>query len=97
MKTLLAFALLTTATTAVAWDRWDVESSGRNFGGGNEVEMRPRYNYDYTQRYRGDVDAGGNMQLRNPHTGNKLRGYVDDTGYGRLRDRDGNTWRVKPR
>jgi hypothetical protein len=29
--------------------------------------------------------------------GNTLRGYIEEDGYGKLRDLDGNTYRVKPK
>lgn len=93
MKALLTTALLfAVAGSAVAWDNWNIESRG-----GNEFEMRPRYDYDYTQRYRGEIESDGYTRMRNPYTGDTLRGYVEDDGYGRLRDSDGNTWKVRPR
>jgi len=86
MKIFLAISLVVTTTAAVAWDRWDIESTG-----GNEAEMKPRYNYDYSQRYRGEIESDGYTRMRNPYSGDRLRGYIDDDGFGRLRDSDGNS------
>jgi len=39
------------------------------------------------------VDRWGDVRLCN-YQGDTIRGTMDTDGYGRLRDQDGNTWRV---
>jgi hypothetical protein len=78
--------------TSVAFDdRWIIEGSDDN------LRMRKQHDYDYSNRYRGSRDEGGSTRLRNPYTGDTLRGHIDDDGYGYLRDWEGNRYRVRPR
>lgn len=62
-----------------------------------DVTVRPPYNYDPTQRYRGEIDKYGDVTVRNPYTGERLRGTVDRDGSGYLRDHYGNRYRIKER
>lgn len=88
LVTVVAFL---TCAPVVADEQWAIE------GYGDDVQMKPKYDYDYSRRYKGYMDEDGYTRLRNPYTGDTVRGYIDDDGYGRLRDSDGNTWRVRPR
>lgn len=65
------------------------------YTGNNNIEMRDKYNYDYSNKYRGSIDNGGYVRMRN-YNGEVIRGNIGSDGYGRLRDQDGNTYRVKP-
>ena len=96
---ILTLPLLAMSSYAVGWDnRYEIQTSpyGSSFGGGRDIEMRQRYDYDPGNRYRGQVDSDGSVRMRNLD-GDRVRGNVDSDGYGRLRDQHGNTWRVRPR
>jgi len=86
--TTLIIILIT--ASAFAGERWIIE------GLGNDVRMRPQYDYDYSRMYKGEIEDDGYIRLRNPYTGDTLRGYIDEDGYGHLRDSEGNIWRVRP-
>ncbi|KJR40801.1 hypothetical protein MCHI_003302 [Candidatus Magnetoovum chiemensis] len=73
-----------------AWD-WEIKSDGTS----NGVEMKRKYDYDYSNKYRGTIDNDGYVRMRN-YNGSNLRGYIENDGYGKLRDYNGNTWSVKP-
>ena len=88
---ILLFSLLFSAAKIAAEDRWTID------GTGDDVRMKPQYDYDFSKRYRGSIDDDGYTRLRNPSTGDTIRGYIDEDGYGRLRDSEGNSWRVRPR
>ena len=93
----MKIALTVTATILMALssnvfaEKWKIE------GYGDDEEMRPKYDYDYSRRYKGSIDDDGYTRLRNRSTGDRLRGYIDEDGYGTLRDSDGNRIRVRPR
>lgn len=96
---LVVFSLVIGLTSsAAAWDnKWEIKPTP--YGStpyGTDVEMRQKYNYDPSSKYRGTIDNDGYTRMRDLH-GNTLRGYIDSDGYGRLRDQDGNTYRVRPR
>jgi hypothetical protein len=74
-----------------AQDKWIIEREGE------DVKMRPQYDYDYSKRYKGTIDDDGTVRLRNPQTGDVLRGNIDSDGYGHIRDSEGNRVRVRPR
>ena len=69
---------------------------GTSSRGSRDVEMRKKYDYDPSNKYRGTVESDGSVRMRN-YNGDQLRGTIEKDGYGRLRDQDGNTYRVKPR
>lgn len=95
---IIALPLLAMSSYAIALDnRYEIQTDpyGSSFGGSRDIEMRQKYNYDPSNRYRGEIDSDGSVRMRN-YDGNRLRGNIDSDGYGRLRDQDGNTWRVKP-
>lgn len=71
--------------------KWVIE------GNKDDLRVRPQYDYDYTHSYKGSIDSNGDIRLRNPYTGDYLRGNIDNEGYGRIRDIDGNSYRVKPK
>ena len=100
MKNLsIGLVLLVVASAAFGWDNKyeiQVDPYGTSTGGSREVEMRPRYDYDPSNRYRGEIDSDGSVRMKN-YEGHTLRGTVENDGYGRLRDNDGNTYRVRPR
>lgn len=84
--------------SAFAWDnKWEIKPNpyGNN-SYGTDIEMRQKYNYDPSSKYRGTIDNDGYTRMRD-YNGNTVRGYIDSDGYGRLRDQDGNTYRIKPR
>ena len=90
--------------TAMAGDVWDLRGSVRGPATDGpattyprEMEMRPRYNSDIQQRYRGEMEGDGYIRMKNPYSGDTLRGTIEPDGYGKMRDSDGNIWRVKPR
>ncbi|RLG30592.1 hypothetical protein DRN98_07235 [Methanosarcinales archaeon] len=92
MRKLFSIAIIILISApALAGERWIIEGSG------DDVQLRPQYDYDYSRRYKGYIEDDGYIRLRNPYTGDTLRGYIDEDGYGRLRDFNGNTWRVRPK
>ncbi len=80
---------------AFAWeDRYDIERNP--YGSDNsEIQMRQKYNYNPSDRYRGNIDNDGYTRMRDLN-GNTIRGYIEGDGYGKLRDQDGNIYRVRP-
>jgi hypothetical protein len=98
---LVVFATLMFVSTALAWeDRWEIKetypgSNGR-YSGSTDIEMRKKYDYDHSNKYRGTIDNYGSVRMRD-YNGNTLRGNIESDGYGRLRDQDGITYRVRPR
>jgi hypothetical protein len=93
---LLAF--LTISSLAFAGDRYEITTDpyGTSSSGSTDIEMRKKYDYDPSSKYRGEIESDGSVRMRN-YDGDRLRGNIDSDGYGRLRDQDGNTYRVKPR
>jgi hypothetical protein len=93
MKTLLLLPLLLGFALPVfaQSDRWIIENQG------GDLRMQKQYDYDFSNRYNGYREQDGSTRLRNPSTGDTLRGYIDKDGYGRLRDWDGNRYQVRPR
>jgi len=88
--TLIFTVVFTQGLFAGDWN-WELKSDGTSDG----VEMKEKYDYDYSNKYRGTVDDDGYVRMRN-YDGDTVRGYIDDDGYGKLRGSDGSTWRVKP-
>ena len=88
---LLGAVLIALHVPAVAQDKWLIEQDG------GDVKMRPQYDYDYSKQYKGSIDDDGSVRLRNPQSGEVLRGNIDSDGYGYLRDSEGNRVRVRPR
>jgi hypothetical protein len=86
------------AHSAYAWDnRWEIQrESSNNSAFGTDIEMRKKYDYDPSNKFRGTIENDGSTRMRD-YNGNALRGNIDNDGYGRLRDQDGNTYRVRPR
>lgn len=96
MKKLLFWSVLISVLISVtfpvfAQDKWTIERQGR------DVEIRPQYDYDYSKRYKGTMDADGTVRLRNPQTGDVFRAHIDSDGYWHIRDSEGNAVRVNPR
>jgi len=83
MKKAIVFLAMILMATPVTAEQWIIEGSG------DDVQMRPRYDYDYSRRYKGEIEDDGYTRLRNPYTGERLRGYIEDDGYGYLRDSEG--------
>jgi hypothetical protein len=83
MKKAIVFLAMILMATPVTAEQWIIEGSG------DDVQMRPRYDYDYSRRYKGEIEDDGYTRLRNPYTGERLRGYIEDDGYGYLRDHQG--------
>ena len=103
-KTMLAIAVLLTATAAWGYgsdplNRYEIERTSPAVGNGlgsTDIEMRQRFDYDPSTKFRGEIESDGSVQMRN-FEGERLRGNIDSDGYGRLRDQDGNMYRVRPR
>jgi hypothetical protein len=93
----LAFAALSSSVFA-GDDHYEIKTDpyGNSVGGSTDIEMRKKYDYDLANKYRGEVDRDGSVRMKN-YNGDRLRGNIDSNGYGKLRDQDGNTYRVKPR
>jgi hypothetical protein len=91
-------AIVFFATSAFAWgEQYEIKPKSYDTNSyGTDIEMRKKYDYDPTNKYRGTIDDNGSTRLRN-YNGDTLRGHIDNDGYGRLRDQDGNTYRVRPR
>lgn len=87
----LGILLAAISAHAVAQGPYGYDRSGR------DVTVRPPYSYDPTQRYRGEIDKYGDVNVRNPYTGERLRGSVDRYGDGYLRDAYGNRYRIRER
>ena len=68
---------------------------GNSLGSSTEIEMRKKYDYDPSNKYRGEIERDGSVRMKN-YNGDVLRGTIEQDGYGKLRDSDGNTYRVKP-
>jgi hypothetical protein len=90
MKKVLVFLLVLVSLSAVAEDRWELSGSG------NDVELRQKYNYDPSDKFRGSIDSSGDVSLRN-YNGDRLRGNLDSDGNGYLRNNDGDRIRVRSR
>jgi hypothetical protein len=94
----IGLTLVALSSSAFAWDnRYEINTDpyGSSLGGSRDIEMRQKYDYDPSNRYRGEIDSDGSVRMKN-YGGDRLRGTIDSDGYGRLRDQDGNTYRVKP-
>lgn len=78
-------------------DDYEIETSPYgSYSGSTDIQMRQRYNYDPSAKFRGQMDSDGSVRMRN-FNGDTLRGTIESDGYGRLRDMDGNIYRVRPR
>ncbi|GMV69207.1 MAG: hypothetical protein AMXMBFR76_16460 [Pseudomonadota bacterium] len=98
-RLIFGMALCMLAASAFAWDdRYEINTDpyGSSIGGSTDIEMRKKYDYDPSSKYRGEIDSDGSIRMKNMN-GDILRGTIDSDGYGRLRDQDGNTYRVRPR
>lgn len=58
-----------------------------------EVEIRKGSSGD---KIRGEVDSSGDFRGRD-REGKRYKGTIDSDGYGKIKDSDGNTTKVKPR
>lgn len=78
-------------------DRYQIKKDpyGSSYGGSTEIEMKKKYDYDPSTKYKGEIDNDGSVRMKN-NNGDRLRGTIDSDGYGKLRDQDGNTYKVKP-
>lgn len=98
LSLVFALVLVLLSTSAFAWDsRYEIKKNpyGYSSGGSTEIEMTKKYDYDPSNKYRGEIDSYGSVRMRN-YNGDTLRGNIDSDGYGRLRDQDGNIYRVRP-
>lgn len=87
----LGILLVVFSVSAVAGGPWAYDRTRQ------DVTVRPPYSYDPAQRYRGEIDKYGDVNVRNPNTGERLRGSVDKYGDGYLRDAYGNRYRIRER
>ena len=94
----VGIAIAALATSAFAWDnRYEINPDPYDTNPyGTDIEMRKKYDYDPSNKYRGTIDNDGSTRMRN-YNGDTLRGYIDSDGYGRLRGQDGNSYRVRHR
>lgn len=96
----LAIVFLVSPVLAADYDRYEIKKDpygyGNSYGNSTEIEMKKKYDYDPSNKYRGEIDNDGSVRMRN-YNGDRLRGTIDNDGYGTLRDQDGNTYRVRPR
>jgi hypothetical protein len=98
-RVIIGLTFIALSSSVFAWDdRYEIETDpyGNSIGGSTDIEMRKKYDYDPSNKYRGEVDSDGSVRMRN-YNGDRLRGTIDSDGYGKLRDQDGNTYRVEPR
>jgi hypothetical protein len=98
-RVLIGLAVVFLSSSAFAGDnRYEIKKNpyGSSYGGSTDVEMGKKYDYDPSNKYRGEIDNDGSVRMKN-YNGDRLRGTIDSDGYGKLRDQDGNTYRVKPR
>ncbi len=91
LGSVLISLLITVQFPVFAQDKWTIERQGQ------DVEVHPQYDYDYSKRYRGTIDADGNVQLHNYETGDVFRGHIDSDGSLYMRDSKGNRVKVSPR
>jgi hypothetical protein len=91
LGTLVIAVLIGVQLPVFAQDKMIIEREG------DDLTMRPQYDYDCSKRYTGTIDDDGSVRLRNPQTGDVLRGDIDSDGYGYLRDSEGDRVRVRPR
>lgn len=100
MKRLITgLAFITLSSSVFAWDDpYEIKTDpyGSSTEESTEIEMRKKYDYDPTNKYKGEIESDGSVRMRNID-GDRLRGTIDSYGYGSLRDEDGNIYRVKPR
>ena len=97
-RTIIALPLIAISSYVYGWNnQYEIQTDpfGSSLGGSRDIQMRPKYDYDPVNKFRGTIDSDGSVRMRN-YNGDLLRGTIDDDGYGRLRDQDGNTWRVRP-
>jgi len=98
-RIILSLAFVAISSSAFAWDnRYEIKTDpyGSSMGDSTGIEMRKKYDYDPSTKYRGEIDNDGSVRMRN-YNGDTLRGTIDSDGYGTLRDQEGNTYRVRPR
>lgn len=93
----VGLVILILSSSALADDRYEIKKDpyGISYGGSTVIEMRKKFDYDSSSKYRGEVDRDGSVRMRNLD-GDRLRGNIDKDGYGTLRDYDGNTYKVRP-
>lgn len=93
----IGLAVLILSSSAFADDQFEIRKDpyGSSYGGSTEIEMRKKFDYDPSSKYRGEVDSDGSVRMKNLD-GDRLRGNIDKDGYGTLRDYDGNTYKVRP-
>ncbi|MBU5612870.1 hypothetical protein [Geomonas azotofigens] len=96
----LGIVLLASPVLAGSYDNYEIKQDpygyGRSYGGSREIEMKNKYDYDPSNKYRGEIESDGTVRMKN-YNGDRLRGTIDNDGYGTLRDQNGNTYRVRPR
>ena len=61
----------------------------------HDIEMYNKSDKNPSNKFRGSIDDNGHVRMKNQN-GEIIRGNLDSAGYGKLRDPDGNTYRVKP-
>ncbi len=98
VATCLIIAFFASPALAGSLDRYEINTNpyGRSFGSSTEIEMKPKYDYNPMNKFRGEVESDGSVRMKN-YNGDRLRGTIDNDGYGTLHDQNGNYYRVRPR
>lgn len=97
-KTIITAACIAFSASVFAqYNKYEIKTDpyGSSSSGSTDIEMRKKYDYDPSNKFRGEMDTDGTVRMRNSN-GDRLRGEIDSDGYGKLRDQNGNTYRVKP-
>lgn len=98
MKTILvATALLVTASAHAQVPCFVMDSCGQQSQSNYPREIQVTRPDPSPTTLRGELESDGNMRVRDWRTGEIMRGYVTNEGYGTLRNSKGDTYRVMPR
>lgn len=96
---IIILSFFSLSSSAFAWDnRYEIKTDpyGISIGGNTDIEMRKKYDYNPSNKFRGEIDSDGTVRMKN-YNGDRLRGTINIDGYGTLHDQDGNNYRVRPR
>lgn len=83
---------------ALGWDNKYIirtDPYSPSIGGSKSIEMQKKYDYDLSNKYRGEIDRYGDVRLKN-YDGDVLKGNIDKNGYGTLKDSNGNIYKIRP-
>ncbi len=98
---LVIILLLFSAGNLSAWDpQWQFKQETRSNQSGTgtrSIQMQRKYDDDSMKRFRGTTDISNGYTVIRNLNGESMRGYIDQDGFGLLRDQDGNFHRVNTR